>query len=68
MMIATIGALVIGEFPEAIAVMLFYIKLEKNFNQLRFGKSRDAIKKELMEIKPEHANVVRNKRSSSCKT
>lgn len=59
MMIATIGALVIGEFPEAIAVMLLY-QIGEEFQSIAVGKSRDAIK-ELMEIKPEHANVVRNK-------
>ncbi len=59
MMIATIGALVIGEFPEAIAVMLLY-QVGEEFQSIAVGKSRDAIK-ELMEIKPEHANVVRNK-------
>lgn len=59
MVIATIGALVIGEFPEAIAVMLLY-QIGEEFQSIAVGKSRDAIK-ELMEIKPEHANVVRNK-------
>lgn len=59
MMIATIGALIIGEFPEAIAVMLLY-QIGEEFQSIAVGKSRDAIK-ELMEIKPEYANVVRNK-------
>lgn len=58
MVIATIGALIIKEFPEAIAVMFLY-QIGEKFQELAVGKSRNAIK-ELMQIKPEIANVKRN--------
>lgn len=58
MIVATIGALIIGEFPEAIAVMLLY-QIGEEFQSIAVGKSRNAIK-ELMEIKPEFASVKRN--------
>lgn len=58
MLIATIGAICIKEFPEAIAVMLLY-QVGEEFQSIAVGKSRDAIK-ELMKIKPEVANVKRN--------
>lgn len=58
MSIATIGALVMKEFPEAIVVFLLY-QIGEEFQDIAVGKSRDAIKK-LMQIKPELANVVRN--------
>lgn len=57
MVVATIGAVLIGEFPEAILVMLLY-QIGENFQKIAVGKSRSAIK-ELMEIKPEYANVKR---------
>lgn len=57
MVVATIGALIIGEFPEAILVMLLY-QIGENFQNIAVGKSRNAIR-ELMEIKPEFANVRR---------
>ena len=63
--IATVGALVIGEFPEAIAVMLLY-QIGEEFQSIAVGKSRDAIK-ELMQIKPETANVYRNNELISVK-
>lgn len=58
MVVATIGALIIKEFPEAIAVMLLY-QIGEEFQNIAVGKSRNAIK-ELMQIKPEIANVLRN--------
>ena len=58
MCIATIGAIIIGEFPEAIAVMLLY-QIGEFFQSKAVGKSRDAIK-ELVKIRPEFANVVRD--------
>lgn len=58
MIVATVGALIIGEFPEAIAVMVLY-QIGEEFQAIAIGKSRNAIK-ELMEIKPEFANVKRN--------
>ena len=57
MVIATLGALIIKEFPEAIAVMLLY-QIGEKFQDIAVGKSRNAIK-ELMKIKPEFANVKR---------
>lgn len=58
MLIATVGAVLIKEFPEAIAVMLLY-QIGEKFQDIAVGKSRDAIK-ELVKIKPEIANVKRN--------
>lgn len=58
MCVATIGAMIIKEFPEAIAVMLLY-QIGEQFQDMAVGKSREAIK-ELMKIKPDFANVIRN--------
>lgn len=58
MVVATIGALVVKEFPEAIAVMFLY-QIGEKFQDIAVGKSRNAIK-ELMQIKPEIANVKRD--------
>lgn len=58
MVVATIGALAVKEFPEAIAVMFLY-QIGEEFQDIAAGKSRNAIK-ELMQIKPESANVLRN--------
>lgn len=58
MVVATIGALVVKEFPEAIAVMFLY-QIGEKFQDIAVGKSRNAIKK-LMQIKPEIANVKRD--------
>lgn len=58
MVVATLGALATGEYPEAIAVMLLY-QIGEEFQDIAVGKSRNAIK-ELMQIKPEYANVLRN--------
>lgn len=58
MVVATIGALGVKEFPEAIAVMFLY-QIGEEFQDIAVGKSRNAIK-ELMQIKPESANVLRN--------
>lgn len=56
MSIATIGAFAIGEFPEAVAVMLFY-KLGEMFEEYAVDKSRKSIAT-LMDIRPDYANVV----------
>ena len=56
MIIATFGAFAIKEFPEAVAVMLFY-QFGEFFQDLAVGKSRDSIS-ELMDIRPEIANLV----------
>ncbi len=55
MMIATFGAFVIGEYIEAVAVMLFY-QVGELFQSYAVGKSRESITA-LMEICPEYANL-----------
>ena len=55
MMIATFGAYVIGEYIEAVAVMLFY-QVGELFQSYAVGKSRESITA-LMEICPEYANL-----------
>jgi len=57
MAIATIGALAIGEYHEAVAVMLFY-QVGEWFQSYAVGKSRASIA-ELMDIRPETADVER---------
>lgn len=59
MVTATMGAFAIGEFPEAVAVMLFY-KIGEYFQDRAVEKSRESIS-ELMNIRPEYAVVERNK-------
>ena len=58
MSIATIGAFAIGEFPEAVAVMLFY-QVGELFQSYAVDKSRKSIAN-LMDIRPDYANVYRN--------
>lgn len=55
MSIATIGAFIIGEYPEAVAVMLFY-QVGELFQSYAVGKSRKSIAS-LMDIRPDYANV-----------
>lgn len=55
MAIATIGAFVIGEYPEAVAVMLFY-QVGEMFQSYAVGRSRSSIAG-LMDIRPDYANV-----------
>lgn len=57
MTIATIGAFLVGEYPEGVAVMLFY-QLGELFESYAVDKSRNSIT-ELMDIYPEYANVKR---------
>ena len=57
MTIATIGALCIGKYTEAVAVMLFY-QVGELFQSYAIAKSRKSIS-ELMNIRPDHANVKR---------
>lgn len=57
MSIATIGAFLIGEYPEAVAVMLFY-QVGEWFQSYAVGRSRKSIA-ELMDIRPDYANVLR---------
>ena len=58
MTIATIGAFGIGEFPEAVAVMLFY-QIGELFQDYAIDKSRKSIS-DLMDIKPDYANIEKN--------
>lgn len=58
MCVATIGALCLAEFPEAVAVMLFY-QIGDLFEDYAVGKSRDSIA-EMMDICPEQAYIERN--------
>ncbi|MDU1056193.1 MAG: heavy metal translocating P-type ATPase [Negativicoccus succinicivorans] len=53
--IATIGAFFIGEYPESVAVMLFY-QVGELFQSYAVGKSRKSIAS-LMDIRPDYANV-----------
>ncbi|MCP8970022.1 heavy metal translocating P-type ATPase [Ectobacillus ponti] len=55
MAIATLGAFAIGEYPEAVAVMLFY-QIGELFQSLAVNRSRRSITA-LMDIRPEYANV-----------
>ena len=57
MAIATIGAFIIGEFPEAVAVMLFY-QIGEFFQDYAVDKSKKSIAN-LMDIRPDFANVKR---------
>lgn len=58
MCVATIGALFVGEYPEAAAVMLFY-QTGELFQSVAVGKSRQSIS-DLMDICPEYANLERD--------
>ncbi|MBP3708149.1 MAG: cadmium-translocating P-type ATPase [Clostridia bacterium] len=58
MTVATIGAFGVGEFPEAVAVMLFY-QVGELFQSYAVDKSRKSISS-LMDIRPDFANVERN--------
>lgn len=55
MSVATIGAFFIGEFPEAVAVMLFY-QIGELFQSYAVDKSRKSISS-LMDIRPDYANL-----------
>ena len=55
MSVASIGAFLIGEYPEAVAVMLFY-QIGELFEDYAVGKSRKSIT-QLMDIKPDVANL-----------
>lgn len=58
MSIATIGAFLIGEYPEGIAVMLFY-QIGELFQSLAVNRSRNSIS-DLMDIRPDYANLQIN--------
>ena len=57
MAVATLGAFGIGEFPEAVAVMLFY-QVGELFQSYAVDKSRKSISS-LMDIRPDFANLVK---------
>ena len=61
MTVATLGAIMIGEYPEAVAVMLFY-EVGELFQSYAINKSRKSIA-DMMDIKPEYANVTRDNKS-----
>lgn len=58
MSVATIGAICISDMREAVAVMLFY-QIGELFQSYAVNKSRKSII-ELMDIRPDYANVIRN--------
>lgn len=58
MALATVGAFGVGEYPEAVFVMLFY-QVGELFESIAVGKSRKSITG-LMDLRPDYANVERN--------
>ena len=56
--VATLGAMAIGEYPEAVMVMILY-RIGEYFQGLAVKKSRKSIT-DLMDIRPDHANVEEN--------
>ena len=60
MALATIGAFAIGEFPEAVSVMLFY-QIGELFQSYAVDKSRKSISN-LMEIRPDFANLLKDEK------
>lgn len=58
MTVATLGAFILGEYPEAVAVMLFYAVGEL-FQQAAVGRAKKSIKA-LLDVRPQTALVVRN--------
>ena len=60
MALATVGAFFTGEYPEGVAVMLFY-QVGELFQDYAVGKSRQSIAS-LMDIRPDYANIERDGR------
>ncbi len=58
MAVATVGAIVLGNYTEGVAVMLFY-QIGELFQSYAVGKSRRNIS-ELMDIRPDYANIERD--------
>ena len=58
MAVATVGAIGLGEYPEAVAVMLFY-QIGELFQSYAVGKSRKNISN-LMDIRPDYANIEKD--------
>lgn len=61
MSVASVGAFVIGEYPEAVAVMLFYC-IGETLQDMAVDRARDNIKG-LMAFRPDHATVIVNGQS-----
>ena len=61
MTIATLGAFFISEFPEAVAVMLFY-QVGELFQSYAVDKSRKSVAS-LMDIRPDYANLYHDKKT-----
>ena len=61
MSVATIGAMILGEYSEGVAVMLFY-QVGEWFQSYAVNHSRRSIS-DLMDIRPDYANVIRNGRA-----
>ena len=55
MTVATVGAMILGEYPEGVAVMLFY-QIGELFQSIAVGRSRRSIS-DLMDIRPDYANL-----------
>ena len=60
MVIATVGAFYIGEYPEAVAVMLFY-SIGELFQSAAVRKAKGNIKS-LLDLRPESANVIKDEK------
>lgn len=58
MAVATVGAIGLGDYPEAVAVMLFY-QIGELFQSYAVGKSRKNISN-LMDIRPDYANIEKD--------
>ena len=58
MAVATVGAILLGDYSEGVAVMLFY-QIGELFQSYAVGKSRRNIS-ELMDIRPDYANIERD--------
>lgn len=58
MTVATLGAFFVGEFPEGVAVMLFY-QIGEIFQSYAVNKSRKSITS-LMDIRADYANLIKN--------
>ena len=58
MTVATLGAFLIGEYPEAVAVMLFY-QIGELFQSYAVNKSRKSVAA-LMDIRPDYANLLKD--------
>lgn len=65
MTVASIGALFLGEYSEAVLVMLLY-QVGEVLQSIAVGSSRNSVS-ELMELKSEHATVIENGVQKQCK-